>query len=77
MKKLFVMLPIKRAYFKLVLALYFYHIFDNIRKGYDNLKIDAGSLDCNYLPTYLMLFENQKDCPNHKVKPDLPLRSCD
>jgi len=44
------MLPIKRTYFKLVLALYFYHNFDRIRKGYDNLKIDAGSLDCNYLP---------------------------
>ena len=54
------MLPIKRTYFKLVLALYFYHIFDNIRKEYDNLKIDAGSLDCSYPPIYPVLFENQK-----------------
>jgi hypothetical protein len=53
------MLPIKRTYFKLVLALYFYHIFDNIRKGYDNLKPGEENLDCNYLPIYLVLFENQ------------------
>ena len=69
------MLPIKRTYFKLVLALYFYHIFDNIRKGYDNLKPGEENHDYNYLPIDLMLFEKQKDYPNHKAKPDLPLES--
>lgn len=44
------MLPIKRTYFKLVLALYFYHNFDNARKGYDNPKPSEENLDCNYLP---------------------------
>jgi len=42
------MLPIKRTYFKLVLALYFYHNFDNTRKGYDNPKPGEENLDCNY-----------------------------
>jgi hypothetical protein len=62
------MLPIKRTYFKLVLALYFYRNFDNIRKGYDNPKPGEENLDCNCLPIYLMLFENQKDYPNHKAR---------
>ena len=70
-----VMLPIKRTYFKLVLALYFQHIFDNIHKGYDNLKSGEENHDYSYLPIYLVLFEKQKDYPNHKAKPDLPLRS--
>ena len=51
------MLPIKCIYFKLVLALYFYHIFDNIHKGYDNLKPGEENHDYSYLPFYLMLFE--------------------
>jgi hypothetical protein len=69
------MLPIKRTYFKLVPALYFYHIFDNIHKGYDNLKTDVGSLDYSYLRIYPVLFENQKDYLRSKAKPDLPLKS--
>ena len=66
------MFPIKRTYFKLVLALYFYHIFDNIRKGYDNLKTGAENLDYIYLSIYLVFFENQKDYPHHKAKSNLP-----
>ena len=67
--------PIKRTYFKLVLAFCIYHIFENIRKGDDNLNPGEENYDCNYLPTYLVLFENKKDNPNHKAKPNLPLRS--
>jgi len=69
------MLSIKRTYFKLVPALYFYYIFDNIHKGYDNPKPDEENHDYNYLPILPMLFEKQKDYPNHKAKPDLPLKS--
>jgi hypothetical protein len=69
------MLPIKRHNFKLVPALYFYHIFDNIRKGYDNLKPDEENHDYSYPPIYLVLFENQKDYLRSKAKPDLPLKS--
>ena len=69
------MLPIKRTYFKLVLALYFYHIFDNIHKGYDNLKPGEENHDYSYLPIYLMLFEKQKDYPNHGARLGPPLGS--